>query len=96
MYLCQMMMHDLLPKRDYRPSRRSRRRGRAAEHSDRRVRQKIDKRDFDGAQESLRPLDDLPGKPQFDLTINSANGCFAVTTRSCSGGSIRYFRPRNR
>jgi hypothetical protein len=37
-----------------------------------RVRQKIDKNDFDGAQDLLRSLDELPGKPQFDLTINSA------------------------
>jgi hypothetical protein len=37
-----------------------------------RVRQKIDKNDFEGAQDLLRSLDELPGKPQFDLTINSA------------------------
>jgi hypothetical protein len=37
-----------------------------------RARQKINKNDFAGAQELLRALDELPGKPQFDLTINSA------------------------
>jgi hypothetical protein len=37
-----------------------------------RVRQKIDKNDLAAAQDLLRSLDELPGKPQFDLTINSA------------------------
>jgi hypothetical protein len=37
-----------------------------------RTRQKIEKNDFNGAQELLRSLDDLPGKPQFTLTLSTA------------------------
>lgn len=37
-----------------------------------RARQKIEKKDFAGAQELLRSLDDLPGKPQFNLTLSTS------------------------
>jgi hypothetical protein len=37
-----------------------------------RARQKIAKKDFAGAQELLRTLDDLPGKPQFSLTLTNS------------------------
>jgi hypothetical protein len=37
-----------------------------------RVRQKIEKDDFTAAQELLRVLDELPGRSQFDLTLQTA------------------------
>ncbi len=37
-----------------------------------RTRQKIEKKDFNGAQELLRSLDDLPGKPQFSLMLSTS------------------------
>ena len=37
-----------------------------------RTRQKIEKKDFAAAQELLRSLDDLPGNPQFTLTLTTA------------------------
>jgi hypothetical protein len=37
-----------------------------------RARQKIDKRDLAGAQTLVRTLADLPGKPQFDLTLSTS------------------------
>jgi len=37
-----------------------------------RTRQKIKKKDYDGAEELLRALDDLPGRPQFNQTLSSA------------------------
>lgn len=37
-----------------------------------RARQKIEKKDFAGAQELLRSLDELPAKPQFNLTLSTA------------------------
>ena len=37
-----------------------------------RARQKIAKKDFTGAQDLLRTLDDLPGKPQFSLTLTNS------------------------
>src|ERR1041385_4612158 len=37
-----------------------------------RARQKIEKKDFAAAQELLRALDDLPGRPQFNLTLTNA------------------------
>lgn len=37
-----------------------------------RARQRIAKKDFAGAQELLRTLDDLPGKPQFSLTLTNS------------------------
>jgi hypothetical protein len=37
-----------------------------------RTRQKIEKKDFAAAQELLRTLDELPAKPQFNLTLSTA------------------------
>ena len=37
-----------------------------------RTRQKIKKKDYAGAQELLRNLDELPGQPQFDFTLDSS------------------------
>jgi hypothetical protein len=37
-----------------------------------RARQKIDKKDFAGAETLLRSLDDLPGRSQFELTLSSS------------------------
>jgi hypothetical protein len=37
-----------------------------------RARQKIQTKDFDAAQELLRALDDLPGRPQFNVTLTTA------------------------
>lgn len=37
-----------------------------------RARQKIKKKDFKAAEELLRTLDDLPARPQFDLTLKTA------------------------
>ncbi len=37
-----------------------------------RVRQKIEKKDYGAAQELIRALDDLPGRPQFNLTLANA------------------------
>jgi hypothetical protein len=37
-----------------------------------RARQKIEKKDYAGAQELLRALDDLPSRPQFNLTLSNA------------------------
>ncbi len=37
-----------------------------------RARQKIEKKDFAAAQELLRSLDDLPGNPQFNLTLTTS------------------------
>jgi hypothetical protein len=37
-----------------------------------RVQQKIDKKDFAAAEELIRALDELPGRPQFDLTLRTA------------------------
>jgi hypothetical protein len=37
-----------------------------------RARQKIEKKDYAAAQELLRALDDLPGRPQFNITVASA------------------------
>lgn len=37
-----------------------------------RARQRIAKKDFAGAQELLRTLDELPGKPQFSLTLTNS------------------------
>ena len=37
-----------------------------------RARQKIQKKDFKAANELLRSLDDLPGKPQFTLTLSTS------------------------
>ena len=37
-----------------------------------RTRQKIDKKDFAGAQELLRMLDELPGQSQFNLTLSNS------------------------
>jgi hypothetical protein len=37
-----------------------------------RVQQKIDKRDFAAAEELIRALDELPGRPQFDLSLRTA------------------------
>ena len=36
-----------------------------------RARQKIEKRDYDAAQEMLRALDELPGRSQFNLTLTT-------------------------
>jgi hypothetical protein len=38
-----------------------------------RVKQKIEKRDYDAADKLLRSLDELPGRSQFDLTITTAS-----------------------
>ena len=37
-----------------------------------RAKQKIDKKDYAAAQELLRALDELPGKPQFKLTLDTS------------------------
>ena len=37
-----------------------------------RAKQKIDKKDYAAAQELLRSLDELPGKPQFKLTLDTS------------------------
>jgi hypothetical protein len=37
-----------------------------------RIRQKILKKDFKGADELVRALDDLPARPQFNLTLSTA------------------------
>jgi hypothetical protein len=37
-----------------------------------RIRQKIKKKDFKGADELVRALDDLPARPQFNLTLSTA------------------------
>jgi hypothetical protein len=41
-----------------------------------RTRQKIEKKDYAAAQELLRALDDLPGRPQFTLTLTNAARSF--------------------
>lgn len=37
-----------------------------------RARQKIEKKDFNAAEDLIKSLDDLPGRPQFDLTLRTA------------------------
>ena len=61
-----------------------------------RVRQEIEEKNFDQARQLLESLDELPGRTQFNQTLEREAQLHRTTTCRCSGGSTNYLPRRER